>query len=179
MIRFRLGCHNHLSLMELTFAPCIWTPFISTTQLLPSSMVCIGALNLYIFRMLTVYLVNDGVQVFVYTEFLALAIAKVWAGKADLPGTTELWRRYYETVKHRGGYGKRFQFLTPEEYESGCNFIISSISSWNWFILLQMQCGISKAGSTPKLSNMVGDRWAAFYVEHFLIMLTQVHCRLD
>ena len=56
---------------------------------------------------------------FVYTEFLALAIAKVWAGKADLPGTTELWRRYDETVKYRGGFGKNFQFFTPEEYEGG------------------------------------------------------------
>ena len=80
-----------------------------------------------------VYLVNNGVQVFVYTEFLALAIAKVWAGKADLPGTTELWRRYDETVKYRGGYGKQFQFFTPEEYKRGCNFfiILSHISSWN------------------------------------------------
>ena len=50
--------------------------------------------------MLTVYLVINGVQVFVYTEFLALAIAKVWAGKADLPGTSELWRQYDETVKY-------------------------------------------------------------------------------
>ena len=75
------------------------------------------------------YLVNDGTQVFVYTDFLALAIAKVWAGKADLPGTTELWRRYDETVKYRGGYGKLFQLFTPEEYEGGCDFISSRISS--------------------------------------------------
>ena len=67
--------------------------------------------------MLTVYLVINGVQVFVYTEFLALAIAKVWAGKADLPSTSELWRQYDETVKYRGGYGKQFQFFTPEKYE--------------------------------------------------------------
>jgi hypothetical protein len=81
--------------------------------------------------MQTVYLVNDGVQVFVYAEFLALAIAKVWAGKADLPGTTELWRRYDETVKYRGGYGKQFQFFTPEEYEGRCYFMLSCVPSWN------------------------------------------------
>ena len=40
------------------------------------------------------YQVNDGKQVFVYTDFLALPIPKMWAEKADLPGTTELWRRY-------------------------------------------------------------------------------------
>jgi hypothetical protein len=68
--------------------------------------------------------VNNGVQVFVYTEFLALAIAKVWAGKADLPGTTELWRRHDEAVKYRGGYGKQLQFFTPAEYEGGCNCVL-------------------------------------------------------
>jgi hypothetical protein len=44
---------------------------------------------LFIFPELTVYLVNYGMQSFTYAEYLSLAIAKVWAGKADLPSTTE------------------------------------------------------------------------------------------
>ena len=68
---------------------------------------------------------------FVYTEFQALALAKVWAGKADLPGTTELWRRYDENVKNRGGFGKQLQFFTFEEYVGGCNFISPRMCSWN------------------------------------------------
>ena len=67
--------------------------------------------------MLTVYLVNPGTQSFVYAEYLSLAMAKVWAGKADLPSTTELWRRYDKDVKDRGGYGKNFQFLSDERYK--------------------------------------------------------------
>ena len=61
--------------------------------------------------MLTVYLVNSGPHSFTYPEYLSLAMAKVWAGKADLPSTTELWRRYDKFVKDRGGYGKKFNFL--------------------------------------------------------------------
>jgi hypothetical protein len=67
-------------------------------------------------------LVNDGTQVFLYAEFQALAIAKVWAGKADFPGPIELRRRYDEMVKYRGEYGKGFHFLNPKEYEGGCLF---------------------------------------------------------
>ena len=33
MIRFRVEHHSHLSMMDLTFAPYIWPPFISATQL--------------------------------------------------------------------------------------------------------------------------------------------------
>ena len=73
-----------------------------------------GALCLLSPGMLTMYLVNVGMQSFVYAEFLSLAMAKVWGGKADLPNTAELWRRYDEVVKDRGGYGKHFQFLGTE-----------------------------------------------------------------
>ena len=53
-------------------------------------------------------------QSFIYAEYLSLAMVKVWAGKADLPNTTELWRRYDKVVKDRDGYRKNFQFLGPE-----------------------------------------------------------------
>ena len=59
-------------------------------------------------------LVNGGTQLFTCAEYVSLAMAKVWAGKADLPCTAELWHRYDEVVIDRGGYGKQFQFLGAE-----------------------------------------------------------------
>ena len=67
--------------------------------------------------MLKIYLVNKGIQAFTYAEYLSFAMAKVWAGKADLPSTTELWRRYDKVAKDRGGYGKDFQTLGPKRTE--------------------------------------------------------------
>lgn len=56
---------------------------------------------------------NIGIQAFTYTEYLSVALAKVWAQKAFLPSSQEMWRQYNETVKARGGYGRHFQFLGP------------------------------------------------------------------
>lgn len=78
--------------------------------------------------MLTVYLVNSGPHYFTYAEYLSLAVAKVWAGKADLPCTTELWRRYDKVVKDRGGYGKKFQFLDTERMKGKPCFFKHSLS---------------------------------------------------
>ena len=76
--------------------------------------------------MLTVNLVNPGSLSFTYPEYPSLAISKVWAGKADLPSTTELWRRYDKVVKDRGGYGKYFQFLSDEQFKSKI-FVFTSL----------------------------------------------------
>ena len=84
------------------------------TRRLVSLTVCIGTLFLFS-GVLTVCLVNIQPYPFIYPEYLSLALAKVWAGKADLPCTTELWRRYDKVVKDRGGYGKNLQFLGFEE----------------------------------------------------------------
>ena len=110
MIRFRVEVHSPLLLTEVTFVPYIWMPFISMTRHLVSSTVCTGTLCLFS-RVLTVYLVNHLPYSFTYPEYFSLAMAKVWAGKADLPCTAELWRRYDKVVKDRGGYGKNFQML--------------------------------------------------------------------
>ena len=82
-------------------------------------------------------------------------MAKVWAGKADLPSTTELWRRYDKVVKDRGGYGKNFQTLGPERMEGK---IPSRISFLKLTFFPQLHCDFSEAGSTLMLSNMVGGR---------------------
>ncbi|KAJ7837810.1 FAD/NAD(P)-binding domain-containing protein [Mycena olivaceomarginata] len=43
--------------------------------------------------------VNWGMQSFTYSEYLSLALAKVWSRKAILPGTAELWRIYDRRIK--------------------------------------------------------------------------------
>ena len=58
-------------------------------------IVCIGTLYL-LTGMLTVYLVNGGTQMFTYADYISFAAATVWAGKADLPSTIELWRRQHD-----------------------------------------------------------------------------------
>ena len=78
---------------------------------------------------LTVYLVNSGPYSFTFAEYVSLAVAKVWAGKADLPDTTELWRRYDKTVKDRGGYGRLFQFLDAKQMK-GKTFVLFNIFSF-------------------------------------------------
>ncbi|KAJ7694822.1 FAD/NAD(P)-binding domain-containing protein [Mycena rosella] len=57
---------------------------------------------------------NWGMQSFTYAEYLSLSLAKVWSGRAVLPGTAELWRTYEARVEDRGGYGRHLQFLGAE-----------------------------------------------------------------
>ncbi|TFK31089.1 hypothetical protein BDQ12DRAFT_694562 [Crucibulum laeve] len=66
--------------------------------------------------------VNFGLQSFTYAEFVSLAVAKVWAGKADFPSTPELWKRYDEIVEERKGYGRHFQFLGAERTQNNLRF---------------------------------------------------------
>ncbi|KAJ6604067.1 FAD/NAD(P)-binding domain-containing protein [Mycena sp. CBHHK59/15] len=54
---------------------------------------------------------NWGGQTFTYAEYLSLALAKIWARRAVLPGTTTLWQKYEERVKERGGYGRHLHYL--------------------------------------------------------------------
>ncbi|KAK7052448.1 hypothetical protein R3P38DRAFT_2762817 [Favolaschia claudopus] len=67
---------------------------------------------------------NWGMQSFTYSEYLSLALAKVWSGKALLPGRAELWRRYEERVRDRGGYGRHFQFLGAERTAANIRFFL-------------------------------------------------------
>ncbi len=50
-------------------------------------------------------------QSFTHGEFVSLALAKIWAAKADFPSIPELWRRYNNLYAERKGYGRHFQFL--------------------------------------------------------------------
>ncbi|KAG6852181.1 hypothetical protein C0991_002328, partial [Blastosporella zonata] len=56
-------------------------------------------------------------QSFTYAEYIAVALTKVWAGKAFLPSTSELWRQQRERVEELCGYGPHFQFIGSEKTE--------------------------------------------------------------
>jgi hypothetical protein len=72
----------------------------------------------------TFYLVNMGPYYFTYPEYTSLAMAKVWAGKADFPCTAELWHRYDKVVEDRGGYRKNFHLLDDDGLKGKFHFII-------------------------------------------------------
>ncbi|PPQ92470.1 hypothetical protein CVT25_009735 [Psilocybe cyanescens] len=67
---------------------------------------------------------NYGMQSFTYAEFISLAAAKIWAGKADFPSTSELWRRYDQLYKERKGYGRHFQFLGADKTKQNLRFLL-------------------------------------------------------
>ncbi|KAF8218214.1 hypothetical protein K438DRAFT_1657096 [Mycena galopus ATCC 62051] len=67
---------------------------------------------------------NWGMQSFTYSEYLSLSLAKVWSRKAILPGTAEMWRKYQQRVKDRGGYGRHLQFLGTERTAANIRFFV-------------------------------------------------------
>ncbi|KAJ7248815.1 FAD/NAD(P)-binding domain-containing protein [Mycena rebaudengoi] len=67
---------------------------------------------------------NWGMQSFTYSEYLSLALAKVWSRTAILPASAELWRENEQRVKDRGGYGKHFQFLGADRTSENIRFFV-------------------------------------------------------
>lgn len=73
-------------------------------------------------------------QSFVYAEYLALALGKVWGDKAKLPSYEEQWRLHRERVHTQGGYGRHFQFLGATrtaggEFHSNAHLYLDSTES--------------------------------------------------
>ena len=75
-------------------------------------------------------------------------MAKVWAGKANLRSTIELWRRYDEVVTEN-----IFNtWVVAERKVITISFVLSLI------FFPQLHCDFPEAGLTLMLSNMVGGR---------------------
>ncbi|KAJ7803583.1 hypothetical protein B0H14DRAFT_2887434, partial [Mycena olivaceomarginata] len=68
---------------------------------------------------------NWGAQTFTYAEYLSLALAKIWARKAVLPGTATLWHKYEKRVKECGGYGRHLQFLGAKRAAESIRFFVA------------------------------------------------------
>lgn len=57
-------------------------------------------------------------QSLTYGEYTGAALAKVWARKASLPPTPELWRLQNERIKELGEYLRHFQYLGADGINS-------------------------------------------------------------
>lgn len=55
--------------------------------------------------------VNMGIPLYEYSEYISIALSKVWGNRAMLPTTPQLWKSYEERLVEKGGYGKNNQFL--------------------------------------------------------------------
>jgi hypothetical protein len=60
--------------------------------------------------------VNKGARPFSYSDYLGLALAKVWSDTAKLPSSQKMWKMHEEIVEDRGGYGERLQYLGRERH---------------------------------------------------------------
>ena len=58
-----------------------------------------------------------GTLSFMYLDYTAVALAKVWTNKAKLPNTQTMLSSYEKTVEERGGFGKYVLFWGPERSE--------------------------------------------------------------
>ncbi|KAG6825285.1 hypothetical protein H0H92_004160 [Tricholoma furcatifolium] len=67
---------------------------------------------------------NVGMQSFTYSEYLAVALSKVWSNTAHIPDTPGLWKLQRERVERLGGYGKHFQFLGAEKTDVLIRFFL-------------------------------------------------------
>ncbi|KAJ3997739.1 hypothetical protein F5050DRAFT_1568782 [Lentinula boryana] len=68
---------------------------------------------------------NLGIESFMYSEFAASAIAKVWAGEAKLPSTQEMWDQHWQRVIDAGGaYGGQFMYLGSAKEAALVRYII-------------------------------------------------------
>ncbi|KAF5343912.1 hypothetical protein D9758_012108 [Tetrapyrgos nigripes] len=67
---------------------------------------------------------NGGIQVFLWGDYPAFAFAKVWAGQAKLPSTEDMWKKYHEELRARGGYGKNYHFLGWDDMMARIRFFV-------------------------------------------------------
>ncbi|KAG6907920.1 hypothetical protein DXG01_006850 [Tephrocybe rancida] len=70
---------------------------------------------------------NVGMQSFTYSEYLAVALTKLWSNQASIPDTAELWRLQRVRVQQLGGYGPHFQFLGAEKTDGEDHVIYNLI----------------------------------------------------
>ncbi|GAW03708.1 dimethylaniline monooxygenase [Lentinula edodes] len=68
---------------------------------------------------------NLGIESFMYSEFAASAIAKVWAGQAKLPSTKQMWELHWKRVRDAGGaYGGQFMYLGSAKEAAMVRYIV-------------------------------------------------------
>ncbi|KAJ3794505.1 hypothetical protein GGU11DRAFT_795974 [Lentinula aff. detonsa] len=70
---------------------------------------------------------NTGIETFLYSEFTASALAKVWAGQAKLPSAKEMWDIHWQHVNldsTDGGYRRGFMALGAEKQAAMIRYLV-------------------------------------------------------
>ncbi|KIJ63826.1 hypothetical protein HYDPIDRAFT_112795 [Hydnomerulius pinastri MD-312] len=96
---------------------------------------------------------NLGTQSFSYSDYLCLALAKVWSNTAKLPHTRRMWEMYEERAEERGGLGKHFQFLGPARLTANIRFFMG------WLNEAAVKYGGKQIDGLPKYTDEVNDYW--------------------
>ncbi|KAH7907114.1 hypothetical protein BJ138DRAFT_1215706 [Hygrophoropsis aurantiaca] len=96
---------------------------------------------------------NLGTQSFSYSDYLSLALAKVWSNTAKLPSVSEMWRMYDKVLEDRGGHGKHFQFLGPTRLTANIRFFIG------WLNEAAVKYGGKQIDGLQKYVPEVNDYW--------------------
>jgi hypothetical protein len=66
--------------------------------------------------------VNNGIPAYKYSEYVSIALTKVWGNQAKIPSTPRLWKWYEEHVLAKGGYGKNIMFLGLQGWDGAIPF---------------------------------------------------------
>ncbi|KAF8556436.1 FAD/NAD(P)-binding domain-containing protein [Imleria badia] len=99
-----------------------------------------------------------GTPSFIYPEYTALALAKVWTHKAKLPGTQTMRALYGKTVEERGGFGKYVLFWGPERSLAIFAYMIG------WLNEAAAKYGGKQVDGLPKYFNDVFHYWEIAYL---------------
>ncbi|KAF9078556.1 FAD/NAD(P)-binding domain-containing protein [Rhodocollybia butyracea] len=68
---------------------------------------------------------NLNVDAFLYSEFAAVVIGKVWAGEAKLPSAQHMWNLHWQRLKDAGGkYGRNLVTLNMEKQAEMIRYIV-------------------------------------------------------
>ncbi|KAF9078557.1 hypothetical protein BDP27DRAFT_1206950 [Rhodocollybia butyracea] len=68
---------------------------------------------------------NLGIETFLYSEFSAVVIGKVWADEAKLPSTQHMWHLHWKRLKDAGGkYGRNLVTLGKEKQAEMIRYIV-------------------------------------------------------
>ena len=72
---------------------------------------------------------NTGIPLYQYSEYISIALCKVWGNQAKIPSTPLLWKWYEERLLQKGGYEKNSQFLGLQDSDGAIIFHSSYIKT--------------------------------------------------
>jgi len=67
---------------------------------------------------------NVGIPLYQYSEYISVALSKVWGNQAKIPTTPQLWKWYEERILGKGGHGKNNQFLGLKDSNDMIRFFV-------------------------------------------------------